>query len=490
MSSYHGRKIGALVIIIICIVLSGVGSYALLLNKPSRSTASTTSLSLQSTQTSAVETSTTLAQVQWISVGQVKSTTFYLSLLESNGTAPYEQLGAELAKLPDTPLNQTAVAQITYLALNATNPETKESFELLVKGGTADQSDFMYPIPQYNTELRILYWLAAQRQLKSDDTLALAISMTNGIWVTIGDDAVQARVRNDVVDLLDFFRETDSLQQSLGYTRLEQLPLEAKVALAWLGGDTGTHGDCGITGPQTTRDSRTSKMNLACYEWDNVNLTTLRDMRDYMKKNFLAPQGVQETVRYIECYFFTCAGRAFDYESSWTRKIEVNGETVPSRNINNANFEFQYYMTHGQGIGVCEDEMTLVSAFLKSWGIPTLTASYYWPLGNWYDGHSNTMYYDALSKTWKIAWSQLQIPYPLVRDMYIFIPPILQNEWVPFGVEVAPNKAAVPYPYQSGEVNMKMFVPIYNITGPYLDRFVSGIATEQMKQWILYKTSP
>jgi len=445
---------------------------------------------LQSTQALASETGTTLAPVQWISVGQVKPINFYLSLLDSNSTAPYAQLGAELALLPDIPLNQTAVAQITYLALNATNPEAKEAFELLIKGGTADQSDFMYPIPQYNTELRILYWLAAQRQLKRDDTLALAISMANGIWVTIGDDSVQARVRNDVVDLLDFFRETDLLQQSLGYSRLEQLPLEAKIALAWLAGDTGTHGPYGITGPQTMHDSRTSKMNLAGYEWDNVNVTTLREMRDYMTKNFLSPWGVQETVRYIECYFFTCAERAFDYVSSWNQKIEVDGVTVPSRNINNANFEFQYFLKHGQGIGVCEDEMTLVSALLKSWGIPTLTASYYWPLGNWYDGHSNTMYYDALSKTWKIAWSQLQIPYAQVRDMYIFIPSILQNEWVPFANEGAPKKAAVPYPYQSGEVNTKMFVPIYNITGTYLDRFDSGVATEQMKQWILYKTSP
>lgn len=428
---------------------------------------------------------------QWISVGLVRSPNYYLSLLQANDTSPYVQLSEMLANLPDTPLNATAVAQIYYLAMNSTNPETKEAFELLVKGGTANQMDFTYPIPQYNTELRVLYWLASERELKKDDTLALAISMSNGLWVTIGDDSVQAKVKSDVVDLLDFFRETDSMQAALGYARLEQLPLEAMVALAWLGGDTGTHGPHGITGPQILYgDARSSKMNLAGYEWDNVEVATLRAMRDYMEiHGWLAPS-LDETVKNLECYFYTCTPRAFDYVSSSDVKIQVDGETVPSRNIDNANFEYQYYLENGVAIGVCEDEMTLVSAFLKSWGIPTLAASYYWTQGNWYNGHTNTMYYDASSKTWKVNVDQIDIVYADVRDAYVFIPPVLQNEWLPFGVEGAPSKAAVPYPYQDGEVNAEMFAPMYNITGAYLDlHFITGIATAQMKQWILYKAT-
>jgi hypothetical protein len=442
-----------------------------------------------STQTTTSETtSTTVVPVQWVTVGEVKSIDYYLSLLESNGTAPYVQLASELRKLPDLS-NETAVAQITYLALNASNPDVKEVYELMLKGGTANAADFGYPIPQYNTELQILYWLAAQRQLKRDDTLALAIALSNGIWVTIGDNSVRTTVMKNVVDLLDYFRETDSLQRIFGYPRLEQLPLEAKIALAWLGGNTGTHGPHGITGSQTKHNALQQHMNLFGYEWDTVNATTLRQMRDYVSKQGWISSSIDLTVTTIEDYFyFSGASEHFNYVTSLDATIQVFGETVPSRLINNANFEYQYYLQHGHAIGVCEDETVLVSALLKSWGIPTLTASYYWPLKNLYGGHSNTMYYDAASTTWKVNPYQLGIPFYLVRDAYIFLPPVLQNEFVPDGS--IPREAAVPSVFQSGEVNTKMFAPMYNITGSYLNRFKSGVATAQMKQWILYRIRP
>ena len=224
-------------------------------------------------------------------------------LLEANETEPYVELAKELRNLPDA-TNATAVAQVTYLALNATNPETKEAFELMIKGGKANPSDFSYSIPQYNTELQILYWLAAHRQLKHDDTLALAIAISNGIWITIGDQSVQLSLKKDVVDLLDYFRDTDRLQQALGYPRLEQMPLEAKIALAWLGVDTGTHGPHAITGSATKHDSLQHMMNLFGYEWDNVNITTLRQMRDYMNQKGWVTSSIDQTVSIIKDYFF------------------------------------------------------------------------------------------------------------------------------------------------------------------------------------------
>lgn len=107
--------------------------------------------------------------IEWIKITQVKPVDYYLSLLESNRTAPYGQLFWELRKLPEL-TNATAVAKITYLALNATNPEVKEAFELMIKGGTPDPRDFSYAVPSYNTELQVLYWLACQNEFKKDDT--------------------------------------------------------------------------------------------------------------------------------------------------------------------------------------------------------------------------------------------------------------------------------------------------------------------------------
>jgi len=454
--------------------------------------------SLTSTRTESIQgtsqiaatstTSVTSSPVQWITVGTAQPVNYYLTLLDSNGTQPYVQLGMELRRLLDVS-NATAVAQVTYLALNATNPEVKEAFELLIKGGTPSQGDFKYyGVPAYNTELQLLYWIASQRQLKRDDTLALAIAMSNGFWVTIGNSRVQPQVRKDVVDVLDFFRETDALQQAHGYPRLEQLPLEAKIALAWLGGDTGTHGPHAITGSQTEHNDLKGQMDLASYEWDNVNVTTLRQMREYVKEKGWISSSTDQTVASLEDYFLVNGNSQFHRTDSWDVTVQVNGETVPARNMNNANFNFQYYLRNGHAIGVCEDQMTLVSAFLKSWGIATLPQLSYWIEGNWYNGHTYTMYYDASSKTWKVYSAQIEIVYSLVHDAYIFIPPILQNQWIPDGS--IPKEAAVPYPYQTGEVNTRMFAPMYNITGAYLNQYEPGVATAQMKQWILYKIRP
>ena len=68
-----------------------------------------------------------------------------MALLESNGTQPYVQLAKELRKIPDLK-NATAVAKIVYLALNATNPEVREAFQLVIKGGTPDPSGFGYRV--------------------------------------------------------------------------------------------------------------------------------------------------------------------------------------------------------------------------------------------------------------------------------------------------------------------------------------------------------
>jgi len=51
------------------------------------------------------------------------------------------KLAEELRKLPDL-ANASAVAKITWLALNATNPEVKEASELMIKGRTPDLRDY------------------------------------------------------------------------------------------------------------------------------------------------------------------------------------------------------------------------------------------------------------------------------------------------------------------------------------------------------------
>ena len=495
-----GSKVIAVVLVAI-VVAAGLGYWVLAPKMPSQvATYTTQQTSLLTSSEQAQLTSTSSAILtsqagQWINVGAAQPVSYYLGLLESTGAEPYVSLARELRELPDSS-NATAVAQIVYLAMNATissratGPEVKEALELIIRGGTPSRSDFSYAVPSYNTELEVLYWLASSTQFKRDDTLALAIAMSNGFWVTVGDDQVRNAVKNDTSSLLAFLRETDFLQKSRGYFGLEDLPLEAKVALAWTGGDTGTHGPHAITGPQTKHDCKRVKLDLAGYRWDNVNVETLRQMRDHMKQKAWLSASIDQTVANVEEYFFFSGkNQHYKYVSSWDVKVQVDGETVSARNMNNANFNFRYYLEHGYAIGVCEDEMTLASGFLKSWGIPTLPQLSYWKEGDWYNGHTYTMYFDSASKSWKCYPSQIGIVFYDVRDAYIFLPPVMQNTYMPRNAEI-PGAAAVPYPYQSGEVNTAMFSPMLNITGSYLNAFIKGVDSTQIKAWLLYGKKP
>lgn len=236
-----GSKLIALVLVAV-VVAAGFGYWVVIPRMPSENVNYTTqqtsllspSLRISQSVTSSTVFTSASETTLWINVTATKPVSYYLGLLESNGTQPYVQLARELRKIPDL-TNVTAVAKITYLALNAINPEVKEAFELIIKGGTPSQSDFSYPVPPYNTELEVLYWLALQNEFKRDDTLALAIAMVNGLWVTMGDNPVRESVKKDTSGLLAFLRETNELQEQRGYYRLEAHTLEAKILLAWTG---------------------------------------------------------------------------------------------------------------------------------------------------------------------------------------------------------------------------------------------------------------
>jgi hypothetical protein len=125
---HRGKILGILILVVVA--LGSVGAY-LVSNRPLGTTTlgqtSTTALSSSSTSTQIATTSTTSVTwppIQWITVGKVRPVNYYLTLLESNGTQPYLRLGEELRRLPDL-TNATAVATITYLALNATDPFQK-----------------------------------------------------------------------------------------------------------------------------------------------------------------------------------------------------------------------------------------------------------------------------------------------------------------------------------------------------------------------------
>ena len=490
-----GSKLISIVLVAI-VVAAGLGYWMFAPKTSSPLVTYTTqqaSLSTTSQQTLASSTfSTTLAPetTLWINVTATKSVTYYISLLKSAGVQPYVELAWELQAVPDA-TNATAIAKIAYLALNATNPEVKEAFELMMKGGTPSPTDFTYTVPNYNTELEVLYWLASSTQLKRDDTLALAIAMVNGLWVTMGDDQVREAVKTDSSDLLAFFRNTSDFQRKMGWTPLEGYPLEAKILLAWTGDDAlkvghGPHTEVGAEAPHSIFEHANHRVDIKTYQWNNVDAATLTKMQAVMLQKQWAASSIQSTYEKVEEYFLPIASNPnWYYTATPDRRdklITVDGEQVTPYVIHNARFLFEYFLQTGKGFGVCDDQATLVSAFLKSVGIPTNYVYKLWagtPFGG--AGHTFNIYYDGKSRVWTAKHWQLSTPggaqMNITIDFYLFRPPVTQAGYLH-------NVKEQYYGMPMGSVYYKE-INVANLT--IYNTFLHGVTSAQMKQWLLYR---
>ena len=69
------------------------------------------------------------------------------------------QKSKKLTELEDgiSDIDCEALNDIYYLWKNATNPEVKEAFDLMIKGGTPSQKDFGYEVPSIILELRFYF---------------------------------------------------------------------------------------------------------------------------------------------------------------------------------------------------------------------------------------------------------------------------------------------------------------------------------------------
>jgi hypothetical protein len=174
------------------------------------------------------------------------------------------------------------------------NPSTTGPIWVSGDSGKPNQGDFHYQVPKWNTELRILFWLAEQNEFKTDDTLAQAIAMDNGLWVTMGDDEVKQSVYKDINSILNFGRVTSEWQKAIGLPyNLEDYPLEAKVCWAWTGGDPNRGGAVRhnlfsdptryynyIINIHHLKENKTRQVNLKDYIWNTLNPANLPIIRD------------------------------------------------------------------------------------------------------------------------------------------------------------------------------------------------------------------
>jgi hypothetical protein len=438
---------------------------------------------------------------EWIKITQVKSVDYYLSLLYSNGTSPYGQLYWELRKLPDI-TNATAVAKITYLALNATNPEVKEAFELMIRGGTPDPKYFAYKVPEYNTELQILYWLACRNEIRKDDTLTLAIAIVNGLWITVGDENVRDAARKDTTELLEFLRSTNDLQRKNRYFCLEDYPLEAKICLGWTGSITPNLSSLPLVwGAGRNYGARSigyhangTKVNIEGYNWNTVSLATLKSMQNKMASEGWIKKDVCDTIAFLEEYFYFSSRHLLGHWEKEPAFMMVDGRMSYDYTIGNVDWEFDFYQRTSTFQGQCTDESQWIDAWARSWGIATNTI---WrggfdskgetPPNLKYVQHFHPIIYDPSSKCWKASRIQLGVGTEAGTEplfLLMFRPPVDQQRYflVPARTPFHPdlnwlygNSPNIFY-WHPRKINLKEIEAM----------FTSGLATFEMKQWLLY----
>ena len=410
---------------------------------------------------------------------------YYLGLLESNGTQPYVQLAKELRKLPEL-TNATAVAEITDQALNATNPEVKEAFELMIQGGTPDPSDFTYTVPTYNTELQVLYWLACENEFKRDDTLALAVAMSNGIWVTMGTSQVGMEVKKDTSDLLVFYRETNELQEQRRDPMLEDYPLEAKLGLAWTG-SLSMHwmGDrTQLKNPASLVFWKEKQLPPIVYEKDTVSVGTLRKMRDLADAKGWWQRDVNLSVGTIEGYFYFTPGK-WEY-ATFPAIVDGSGFDATI----DVDWQFNRYLSGATPVGDCGTETAWMDAWAKAIGVATLMTWKYRlevsPDSASYRAHHHILYFDPHRLVWTAYEKQIYtLGSPGTEESdwmiryFIFRPPVNQREYTDFDVSVGGQGLDMSY--------AKAAYCFKAITlGQSEQIMTTGVSAAQMKQWLLY----
>lgn len=296
---------------------------------------------------------------------------------------------------------------------NETHP-----FDLMVVGGVPEQGEFDYPVPRFNTELEVLFWLAEQNEFTSNDTLALAIAIDHGFLTTMATDEVRQHIYGDVGDLLTFARKIAEQQRAMGLSYdLEDFPLEAQIAWAWRGSENVGYSFIYL------RDSG-SRIDEDIYSQRVVSLPTLEEMGTFVVEHWFK-QDPDRIIEEMENLYIDLPDHWAGHTPTWTEGGEGD------RSLLDANLAWANFKRTGKGIGVCVDEATFVSALLKSIGISSIPIE----VGgarkdnSKLEAHAFVMWYDPGTNAWKSYSDQAAVVSTAYKPPYwidVYLPPIQQ----------------------------------------------------------------
>lgn len=304
----------------------------------------------------------------------------------------YPELFRELLKLPELEeidaRDDEAIEDIAELAESG-DPEVQQGLRLILEYGipTQNGSKYMpvYPVPDYNTQMQVLFWLALNKDIDEDyDRIAIALALDYGTVVTYGDDQVDEAVKQYICQVYDHVAETDQFlrEKNLDW-QAKDYPLEADMLLVW--------GACGMRYPtfydqvgQTGKTPWTHfwyiefaerPMNIEDFNWLFVSVEVLKEMRDWTVQKGFAVNDVGKVANNIDSY----AGERLHY---YTDKpdvppsyVEVEGRITPGCRLSNPDWQWKSLKEKNEFLGNCEDTLYVGCMLLKSLNIGAGTGS-------------------------------------------------------------------------------------------------------------------
>ena len=458
------------------------------------STATATLTPVPPTKTPTPTGTATSTPIPWVSISipeasPQEQSLYLFSLLEEKG---YRDLASHLRGLPEIADGVTrdeakALTRIVALAVTSTNPEVKEAFAMMVNGGVGDQV-VSYGSRRWNSQLRILFWLALQNEFKENDTLAQAIALSNGFWEAMGDDQVKQSVQADVNALFKFFRETNEFQSARGFFQLEEYPLEAKIALAWTGNESMRNPPPGSITNLTYYKDKT--IPLQVYDTITVSIPTLIKMREQAEKMGWLDKDVNFVVARIENHIYFPMGPVFNYRQDFSAIVNESGILA----AHDIDWQYRQYIEGKKFQGDCGTEMSVMDAWLKSLGIGTLnewTYAFILARGEKLN-HSFIIYFDPANRTWRAygeqfrsmlnAWQPRGGNEDTLFDFFVDRPPAnlrgyLKEDYSPSRIVDGKQYKM----YSAGNMYYQLeLVPFRQIR----EMLSKGIPTLTMKQWL------
>ena len=369
---------------------------------------------------------------------------------------PYGYLTDDLYNLPEirdgiSTDEKKAIQQIEAI-INAskTDYQLRKGICLIDEYGVPSQNIFSFNVPNYNTQLQVLFYLVKDRNVPKDYyVVALACGLVYGSVITIGDYEVDQEIRKYVSQRFDQIIETDEIIQQYSVDwQVKDYPLEADLGLVW--GAPATLYWNNQKEPLFWYDIfRNRQMNIEDFNWFFIENDTLKDIQRWMIKKGFVDLSVEDSA--IDMQHITdefpkeyndkidkLMAKLNDYlyfgknhfRGNPNELIDVEGVKILSGTIFNPDWQWKHFIETGEFYGTCGEDTTAENMLAKSIGTSCYHGFILATKNKHIYTHTIIRYYNPIDGMLKTTPCQIYFydttghegSPPVSHDGYIYIP--------------------------------------------------------------------